>query len=115
MSVGAKVQQAIGPPMRARSVLNAIGRVILLCEASALYEKLSAQREKFGADVLALIDQGRLLPATDYVNAQRLRRIFVNKFLELFQTIDVLLTPTAPTGAPRIGQANVTSSTSVGM
>ena len=103
--LGAQVEVVTVPDIAA---LNAIGRVILLSEASALYERLSAQREKFGADVLALIDQGRLLPATDYVNAQRLRRVFVNKFLELFQTIDVLLTPTAPTGAPKIGQASVT-------
>jgi aspartyl-tRNA(Asn)/glutamyl-tRNA(Gln) amidotransferase subunit A len=52
--------------------INIIGRVILMSEASALMERYLGDREQFGADVLALLDQGRLLPATDYVNAQRL-------------------------------------------
>ena len=35
---------------------------------------------RIGPDVLALLDQGRLLPATDYVNAQRLRRKMRREF-----------------------------------
>ena len=60
--------------------LNAVGRVILLAEASALMEKYIGNRDQFGSDVLALLDQGRLLPATDYVNAQRLRRMMQRDF-----------------------------------
>jgi len=51
--------------------INVISRVILLAEASALMEPYLDRRDDFGADVIALFDQGRLLPATDYVNAQR--------------------------------------------
>ena len=49
-------------------------RIILLCEASAVWGPWLDRRELFGADVLALLDQGRLVAGTDYVNAQRLRR-----------------------------------------
>lgn len=96
-------------PVRVPDVdaLNAAGRVILLVEASALYEPYWARREDFGADVLALIDQGRLVPATDYVNAQRLRRALRKEFHELFTNIDCLFTPTSPIPAPRIGQKQV--------
>ncbi len=87
--------------------LNTVGRVILLAEASAALENYHAQRDQFGPDVLALLDQGRLLPATDYVNAQRLRKQFVDEFRKLFQTIDILLTPTLPMTAPKIGQLAV--------
>jgi aspartyl-tRNA(Asn)/glutamyl-tRNA(Gln) amidotransferase subunit A len=61
----------------------------------------------FGADVLALFDQGRFIPATDYVNAQRLRRIMQREFRALWETVDCLITPTAPIGAPKIGESTV--------
>ncbi len=87
--------------------LNDVGRAILLAEASAMYQPYFSRREDFGADVLALLDQGRLVPATDYVNAQRIRKMLVNEFRALFSTIDCLLTPTTPTTAPLIGQKQV--------
>lgn len=87
--------------------LNDVGRVILLAEASAMYQPYFSRREDFGADVLALLDQGRLVPATDYVNAQRIRKILVSEFCALFSSIDCLLTPATPTTAPLIGQKQV--------
>jgi len=67
-----------------------------------------AQRDQFGADVLALLDQGRLLPATDYVNAQRLRRAMQREFAALWPRVDCLFTPTTPITAPRIGETSTT-------
>ena len=102
--LGAKVVPVRVPDMDA---LNAAGRVILLSEASALYEPYLNQRDQFGADVLALLDQGRLIPAIDYVNAQRLRKTMLDEFRGLFRSIDCLFTPTTPIVAPRIGQRHV--------
>lgn len=90
------------------AAINAVGRVILLAEASALMEPYLHRRGEFGADVLALLDQGRLLPATDYVNAQRLRRVFQCRFREVWEQVDCILTPTTPITAPRIGETTVT-------
>ncbi|HEY4085052.1 MAG TPA: amidase [Bryobacteraceae bacterium] len=87
--------------------LNAIGRVILMAEVSALMEPYAHRRDEFGPDVIALIDQGRLLPATDYVNAQRLRRRWQREWAKVWKDIDIVLTPTAPIVAPKIGQATV--------
>jgi aspartyl-tRNA(Asn)/glutamyl-tRNA(Gln) amidotransferase subunit A len=87
--------------------LNDVGRVILLAEASAVYQPYFSRRNDFGADVLALLDQGRLVPATDYINAQRIRKILVGEFRTLFSSIDCLLTPATPTTAPLIGQKEV--------
>ncbi len=87
--------------------LNAVGRVILMSEASAVFERYGDRRDEFGADVRTLFDQGLLLAATDYVNAQRLRRQFRDAFLGVFDGIDVLLTPTAPTVAKRIGETTI--------
>lgn len=87
--------------------LNSIARVILLAEASAALQPHWAKRDQFGADVRALIDQGRLLPATDYVQAQRLRKIYLKKFNKLWSQVDCWVTPTTPTPAPKIGQNTI--------
>jgi aspartyl-tRNA(Asn)/glutamyl-tRNA(Gln) amidotransferase subunit A len=101
---GARITPVRVPDIAA---INAVGRVILMSEASALMELFLGRRDSFGADVLALLDQGRLIPATDYVNAQRLRRIMQREFRAVWENVDCLLTPTAPMGAPKIGQATV--------
>ncbi len=99
--LGAEVVQVSVPDLEA---INAVARVILLSEASATIERFLDRREDFGADVLALLDQGRLIPATDYINAQRMRRIQQREFRKVFRQVDCLLTPATPTPAPRIGQ-----------
>lgn len=88
------------------AALNVAARVILLSEVSALMEEYFDRREDFGPDVIALIDQGRMIAATDYVNAQRYRRIVERQWAELWKIVDVIFTPTAPILAPLIGQAD---------
>lgn len=87
--------------------INTVGRIILMSEASATFDSFMSRRDDFGADVLALLDQGRLLSATDYINAQRLRRGMQREFAKMWNRVDCLFTPTAPTGAPKIGAATV--------
>jgi len=93
--------------------INIISRVILMAEASALLEPYLHRRGDFGADVLALFDQGRLLAATDYINAQRLRRLYQREWAKLWDTVDCLFTPTSPIVAPRIGETHVEIDSSV--
>ena len=83
--------------------MNATARVILLSEASATMERFQSRRLEIGPDVRALLDQGRFLAATDYVNAQRARRVFRDQFLELFRRVDVIFTPATPSAAAPIG------------
>ncbi len=87
--------------------INVISRVILLAEASALMEPYLHRRDDFGADVIALFDQGRLLAATDYVNAQRLRRVYQREWAKVWDRVDCIFTPTTPLVAPRIGESAV--------
>jgi len=103
-SLGARVIPVRVPDIEA---LNTVGRVILLAEASAVMEKYTGNRDQFGADVLSLLDQGRLLPATDYINAQRLRRVMQREYAQMWSKIDCLFTPTTPMAAPRIGEKTV--------
>ena len=103
-SLGAVVKPLVVPDVEA---LNAVARVILLAEASAVMEPHLQKRDRFGADVLALFDQGRLLPAVDYVNAQRLRRRMQLEFARLWTEVDCLFMPATPNMAPVIGQTTV--------
>jgi aspartyl-tRNA(Asn)/glutamyl-tRNA(Gln) amidotransferase subunit A len=103
-SLGARVLPIKVPDVEE---LNTVARTILLAEASAVLEPYLAQRDKFGEDVLALLDQGRLVPATDYINAQRLRRLLVQDWRLIFSAVDCLFTPTTPIPAPLIGQKQV--------
>ena len=103
-SKGVRVVKVRAPNPEA---VNTIGRIILLAEASALYESYRERRNDFGADVLALLDQGRLLGATDYINAQRLRHTALLEWKTLFSEIDFLFTPTTPITAPLIGTREI--------
>jgi aspartyl-tRNA(Asn)/glutamyl-tRNA(Gln) amidotransferase subunit A len=101
---GAQVVRVRVPDMDA---VNTVGRLLLLVEAAAALTPHLAQRASLGDDVRALLDQGRLIPATDYVNAQRLRRLEQGEFRALWRQVDILFTPAVPMGAPKIGQAAV--------
>lgn len=50
---------------------------------------------------------GALLPAAVYVQAQRFRAWYRARVAELFGDVDVLLAPTTPCPAPRIGQDRI--------
>jgi aspartyl-tRNA(Asn)/glutamyl-tRNA(Gln) amidotransferase subunit A len=89
------------------AAINTAGRVILLSEASTVLQPYLNRREDFGTDVLALVDQGRLMAATDYIDAQRLRRLFQKRWSKLWEKADVIFTPTTPIQAPLIGQSEV--------
>jgi aspartyl-tRNA(Asn)/glutamyl-tRNA(Gln) amidotransferase subunit A len=102
--LGAEIKPVSVPDIVA---LNAVARVTLLAEASAVHETHLEKRSQFGPDVLALLDQGRLVPATDYVNAQRLRRRLAREFNALWESMDCIVTPATPAPAPRIGETIV--------
>ena len=88
--------------------LNVIAQVTLLAEAASVHEPYIRKRPNdYGDDVRALLNMGRLIPATDYLQAQRLRRRILGVYLSLLEQVDCLLVPATPTTAPRIGQDEV--------
>lgn len=102
--LGAQVVPVRAPDIAA---MNAISRIILLAEAAAVMEPYMERRQDIGSDVRLLLDQGRLLSATDYIQAQRLRRVMRDEFRAVWRQVDCLVTPTTPTAAPRIGQNTI--------
>ena len=103
-ALGARIVDVRVPDIAA---LNVVGRMLQLPEATAVFRRYLDRRSDFGADVLALLDQGRLISGTDYLDAQRLRRIFVAEFAKLWEQVDCLLVPSTPITAPEIGQMTV--------
>ena len=103
-SIGARCTPVRVPDMAA---LNAVARIVQLAEAAAVLGPLIERRDDLGEDVRALILQGRLIAATDYIDAQRLRRRYRSEFSRLWTEVDCLATPTTPATAPEIGQTTV--------
>lgn len=88
--------------------LNAVAQVTLLSEAATAHEPyLRKRRADYGADVLGLLETGRALPATHYLQAQRMRRRILGVHLELLKRADFILTPATPIVAPPIGAETV--------
>jgi aspartyl-tRNA(Asn)/glutamyl-tRNA(Gln) amidotransferase subunit A len=104
VSMGAELKPVYVPDIAA---LNAVGQITLLAEATAALEPYLEDRGRFGPEVLGRLDQGRLISAVDYINAQRVRRKFREEFGKLWKEVDCLITPTTPATAPKIGENTV--------
>jgi Asp-tRNA(Asn)/Glu-tRNA(Gln) amidotransferase A subunit family amidase len=89
-------------------------RLILSAEAAASFDELTrSDRDKL------LVQQGkfdwpnafrtsRFIPAVDYVNANRLRSIAIQKWDELMRTVDVIVTPTNAVNLSQLVATNLT-------
>ena len=87
---------------------RAAAYVITACEGSNLHlEDLRTRPGDFDPIVVERFLAGALLPASWYSHAQRFRRVFRDKMRELFNTVDVILAPSTPYPAIRIGQATM--------
>ena len=104
-SLGAEIEDVEIPDMEDWTVVS---RLILLAEASALHrQRLKTRRADIGPDVAALLDQGQFVLAADYLDAQRRRRQFQRALNRVFERVQVMVTPTTPITAPKIGQTTV--------
>ena len=80
-------------------------RAIIFSEASSYYLPfLNERAEKFGDGIRFLLEGGLLIPAVDYLQAQRVRGVVRQSWAKLFNSVDCLLTPTAPITATTFGQ-----------
>jgi aspartyl-tRNA(Asn)/glutamyl-tRNA(Gln) amidotransferase subunit A len=90
-----------------REETNAVGRLMLLSEASALFQPYLDRRAEIGPDVLTLLEQGLQVKAVDYVNARRRREEIRRAWDSVWEQVDLVLTPTVAIEAPLIGQTSV--------
>jgi Asp-tRNA(Asn)/Glu-tRNA(Gln) amidotransferase A subunit family amidase len=87
-------------------------RIILDCEAGAAFDELTRSGR-----VKEMAQQGpgawpntfrkaHLIPAVDYINANRVRALAIAKWAELFKSVDVIVTPTG--AASQLTATNLT-------
>lgn len=67
----------------------------------------NGQVEKFAPDVRLLVEMGRLVSAPDYLQAERFRQRLGLQFADIFDNIDVIVSPTLPLTAWPVGEREV--------
>jgi aspartyl-tRNA(Asn)/glutamyl-tRNA(Gln) amidotransferase subunit A len=88
---------------------RAAAYVITAAEGAAFHmERLRHRARDFDPAVRDRLIAGATIPASWVIAAQRFRRWFHGQMLNLFQSVDVILTPVTPCRAPRIGQVEFT-------
>jgi 1-carboxybiuret hydrolase len=79
--------------------------VITATEGAALHlERLRKRAKDFDPAVRDRLIAGAMVPAALVVQAQKFRRWYRARVLELFREVDVIVAPATPCAAPRIGQ-----------
>ena len=110
----------------ALATLQGIGATIVDVEIENIHGNISAQltiesaepssyhqrwlRERpddYGADVRTLLEMGEMLLATQYIQAQRYRKLLRNEFMGAFKNVDVFICPTLPFTATRVRETTV--------
>jgi AtzE family amidohydrolase len=106
----ARVAKALGAtetvilPEAARA--RAAAYIITTTEGASLHlDRLRKRPEDFDPAVRDRFIAGAMVPAVLVDRAQKFRRWYRAKVLELFRTVDVILAPATPCIAPKIGQA----------
>jgi aspartyl-tRNA(Asn)/glutamyl-tRNA(Gln) amidotransferase subunit A len=80
------------------------GNVIMSSEAAAWHaDWLRDRPHDYGDDVLQRIRGGLLVRATEYLHSQQMRALIQQDFLTAFEHVQLVLAPTVPLVAPRIG------------
>jgi Asp-tRNA(Asn)/Glu-tRNA(Gln) amidotransferase A subunit family amidase len=99
-AAGAEVVE-LGLPETFKST-HSTQRIVSNVECAAYHEEAHASRaEEFGRRIRSSIEMGMLVPATKYLQAQRLRRQFRQDMVRMVEQVDTVITPTIPAPAPR--------------
>ena len=85
-----------------------VAHLLQMADGAAVYHhRIVEQPEAFSEDVRILIEQGHLVSAVDYINAQRCRRQFQEKLHLLFRGFKAMILPATPIPAPLLKQSQV--------
>lgn len=79
--------------------------IITMAEGAALHlDRLRQRPDDFDPEVRDRLLAGAMLPAVWVERVQKLRRVFREKVLRLFDGVDAILAPSTPMKAPLLGQ-----------
>jgi aspartyl-tRNA(Asn)/glutamyl-tRNA(Gln) amidotransferase subunit A len=100
-ALGTEAEVELPEPQRAR----AAAYVITAAEGAALHlDRLRNRARDFDPAVRDRLIAGAMIPAALVAKAQRFRRWYRARMLELFAKVDAVLAPATPCTAPRLGQ-----------
>jgi len=108
-----KVTRALGvtrtTEIREAARARAAAYVITAAEGAALHrDRLRDRAADFDPAVRDRLIAGSAIPATWVTKAQRFRRWYRERVLQLFNDVDVILAPATPCRAPKIGETTFT-------
>ena len=89
-------------------------RIILTAEAAAAFDALTRSNrdrelvQQTRNDWANTFRVARFIPAVDYINANRLRSRAIAAWDKLFESVDVIVTPTSVAGNPQLVATNLT-------
>ncbi|BET52615.1 MULTISPECIES: amidase [Streptomyces] len=82
---------------------------LMVPEATAYHERtLRTVPELYRADVRVLLEAGELMPAGDYLRAQRSRTLMRREWAAVLREVDLIAAPTVPATAVEAGQETIT-------
>ncbi|MFF2194262.1 amidase [Streptomyces sp. NPDC058157] len=82
---------------------------LMVPEATAYHERtLRAVPELYGDDVRILLEAGELMPAGDYLRAQRSRTLMQQAWARMLEDVDVIAAPTVPATAVKAHEETIT-------
>lgn len=97
------VQEQVTIPEAHRA--RAAAFIITACEGANLHlDRLRSRPHDFDPSTRDRFLAGALIPANWYIQSQRFRQWFRDRLGEIFQTVDILIAPTTPIVAPKLGQ-----------
>jgi len=97
------VTREVEIPEAARA--RAAAYVITTCEGASLHlDRLRTRPVDFDPAVRDRLLAGALIPGALVDRAQKFRRWYRSRVLELFQSVDIILAPATPCVAPKLGQ-----------
>jgi aspartyl-tRNA(Asn)/glutamyl-tRNA(Gln) amidotransferase subunit A len=98
-----KVERVVELPEASRA--RAAAYAISMIEGATLHaERLRTRADDYDPDVRDRLIAGAMLPGLWATRAQKFRRWFLSRAMELFESVDVLLAPATPCRAPKLGQ-----------
>ncbi|HEY3686836.1 MAG TPA: amidase [Streptosporangiaceae bacterium] len=103
--LGARLR-TVAAPMP--DVVVALSRTIIAAEGAAAERGTLRDRgARYGGAARASVESGLLIPATDYLQALRVRELYRRAWRDLFATVDLVAAPTLPTAPPPYGTDTV--------
>jgi len=102
-SRGATVVDA--PALPELRLMAALNRLIAYAEGSAWHEHRLRKGVRYGPLIAARMQAGRFITANQYLGAQRLRRQVCRQIAQVWPVGDLLVTPTLPCAAPKLGSS----------